>query len=111
MGGKKDYLKGVEWKEKKFIANNGAIGGSTVAHYNTNVIYLPSGTYLLNGVQTYGSTIYYRIHQYDSNDNWIKQIQFKGFTSGEVVYQINITEPSYIRLSIAMSFTGTLTKV
>lgn len=75
----------------------------------SNVIYLPSGTYLLEGTAP-GSSIYFRFHEYDTNDNWVKMLAIKAFGDGEVIWQVTISNPAYVRLSLKASFEGTLTQ-
>lgn len=111
MGQKKDYLKDAIWIDSKFINANGGIANGGTAKYTPNSIYLSIGTYVLRGVQTYNGNVNYRIHQYNANDTWIRQLQTASFGKGDITFQINITEPSYIKLSIAKSFQGTLTKL
>lgn len=109
---KKDYLKGVEWIDGQYITANGNVRTSSTGKYTVNTIRIDEeGIYLLRGIQTGGGSINYRIHQYDTNDEWVKQLQINVFTKGNIEYQINISEPMYIRLSIANTFEGTLTKM
>ena len=107
---KKDYLKGVEWVLNKFITGSGSISSSAFTKYMRDSIFMIRGVYVLVGTQSYSGTTNYRIHQYDENDKWVKQLQVKGFGSGDVSLQIVINEPMHIRLSISRYFEGTLTK-
>lgn len=109
---KKDYLKGVEWINGQYIASNGTIQNNSSLKYTMNTIRIDKeGIYLLRGIQTDAGRINYRTHQYDANNEWVKQVQSNVFSNGNVEYQINIPEPMYIRLSVSKSFEGTLTKM
>lgn len=106
-----DYLSGIEWEEKKYINDSGTVGENGNLHYTVDAICLPQGTYLLYGIQTANTSLNYRIHKYDSDDNWVKQIEAKGFSKGYVALIINVSDAqSYLRFSIASNFSGALIK-
>lgn len=106
-----DYLSGIEWEEKKYINNSGTVSENGNLHYTVDAIRLPQGTYLLYGIQTINSALNYRIHKYDSDDNWVEQIETKGFSKGYVALIINVSDAqSYLRFSIASTFSGALIK-
>lgn len=106
-----DYLSGIEWEEEKYIDASGTVGGNGYLHYTVDAICLPQGTYLLYGIQTANTTLNYRIHEYDSDDNWVKQTGAKGFGKGYVALIINVSDAqSYLRFSIASTFSGALIK-
>lgn len=110
VSGKKDYLKGVEWVEGKFI-NSGVIYDNKNSHYTENVIFLPQGIFVLKG-KNGGASIKYRVNEYDENDRFIAQITAQIYrANGDVNLQFTAPQaPHGVKLSIASEFVGTLTK-
>ena len=109
--GKKDYLKGVEWVEGRFIQANGGTYSNASCHYTENVIFLPQGIFVLKG-KNGSSNINYRIHEYDENGKFITQITVQDYrANNDVNLQFTAPQaPHGIKLSIASAFVGTLTK-
>ena len=115
MGRIKDYFDGIEWQHKYYISSNGKItSGDNTASYTLNPMLMKAGTYRLKGFNSYDSKILnYRIHEYDSNDKWVKQVTY--FPIGQqspVDATFVLDHDSYIRISMGIQyFTGTLTKI
>lgn len=97
----KNYLDGVEWINGKFINQSGGIANNYVLRYS-DLILLQSGSYLFSATDKYnGGTINTRIHGYDANGSWIKQIAFQS-KNGNEEYNIQFSVPEecvYIRVS------------
>lgn len=111
---KKDYLKSIEWDRNKYIAANGKItAGDGSAAYSIVPLFLKAGAYRLQGYNRYTVKILnYRIHEYNSNDEWVKQVTYFPIdTQSPVDATFVLDHDSYIRISMAIQyFTGTLTK-
>lgn len=96
-----NYLDGVEWIRGSFIASNGSIQVNNSLRYS-DLIPLKPGNYLYSSYDKYnGGSINTRIHGYDENGNWVKQIAYQGVNGGqEFIIPFVITENlPYIRVS------------
>ena len=116
----KDYFDGIEWQHKYYIPANGKITkGNTTASYTLNPMFMKAGTYRLKGFNSFDgtienvSTLNYRIHEYNSNDKWVKQVTYFPInTQSPVDVTFILDHDSYIRISLGKQyFTGTLTKI
>ena len=117
----KDYFNGIEWQHKYYISSNGKItSGDATASYTLNPIFMKAGTYRLKGFNSYGGNsgntgkiLNYRIHEYNSNDKWVKQVTYFPIDTQSPVDAIFVLDhDSYIRISLGKQyFTGTLTKI
>lgn len=111
-----NYLNYVVWSEAGYIGANGkeTIQATSASHFFKNPILLKAGTYNLNGFSNYvgSDNTRYRIHEYNQNGSWVKQITYQQIDNLSPV-DINFTldKDTYVKLSIAMAFEGTLTKV
>ena len=110
-----DYLENLQWKENAYISATGQyINGNvgTYTHYTIDQLVLPSGKYVLKGTHYQGS-YNYRIHAYNANDIWIRQIMYATYNPGRPVsMEFTIDENIHgIRLSIGTYFIGTLKRV
>lgn len=112
-----DYLSNVTWVEHAYISASGKMTsqGTSASHYNTDPILLEAGTYNLKGFSYYNGTdtTRFRIHRYyNSKDVWVEQITFDTIDNlSPVDMTFTLADAGRIRLSIAMDFNGTLTKV
>lgn len=112
----KDYLDGIEWQHKRYLSYNGKIvSGDETASYTLNPMFMKAGTYRLKGFNSYSGnkTLNYRIHEYNSNDEWVKQVTYFSIgTQSPVDATFVLDHNSYIRISMGKQyFTGTLTKI
>ena len=111
----KDYLKSIEWEWNKYIAANGKItAGDGSAAYSIVPLFLKAGVYRLQGYNRYtGKILNYRIHEYNSNDEWVKQVTYFSINEQSPVDATFVLDhDSYIRISMGKQyFTGTLTKI
>lgn len=112
----KDYLDGIEWRHKYYIASKGKItSGNDTASYTLNPMFMKAGIYRLKGFNSYDGpqTLNYRIHEYNSNDKWIKQVTYFPINAQSPVDATFVLDhDSYIRISMGKQyFTGTLTKI
>ena len=112
----KDYFDGMEWQHKYYIQSTGKIArGDATASYTLNPMFMKAGTYRLKGFNSYGGnkTLNYRIHEYNSNDKWVKQVTYFSIdTQSPVDVTFTLDHDSYIRISLGKQyFTGTLTKI
>lgn len=109
--GKTDYLKDVEWVENKYINVGGAIGDSVLLKY-TESIRLPAGAYIFAGTIGPQGPVNTRIHAYDAEDKWIRQLILLNFPS-DSSFSKEITVPNgvyAIRISTGITVEATLTK-
>lgn len=115
IGRIKDYFDGIEWRHNYYIWSNGKISrGDDTSSYTLNPMIMKAGTYRLKGFNSYADKIInYRIHEYNSNDKWVKQvIYFPIDTQSPVDATFVLDHDSYIRISMGkLYFTGTLTKI
>lgn len=115
IGRIKDYFDGIEWLYDYYILSNGKIShGDNSSSYTLNPMIMKAGTYRLKGFNSYADKILnYRIHEYNSNDKWVKQvIYFPIDTQSPVDATFVLDHDSYIRISMGKRyFTGTLTKI
>ena len=107
----KDYLKGVEWVEKKYISQNGGIFNGDTLKY-TESIHLSEGVYIFAGTMENQGAVYTRIHAYDAEDKWIRQlmtlrIQINSRFSEEITVPSDVYA---IRISTGITVEATLTK-
>ena len=111
----KDYLDGIEWRHKYYIASSGKItNGDNAVSYTLNPMFMKAGTYRLKGFNSYdGRILNYRIHEYNSNDKWVKQVTYFPISAQSPVDATFVLDhDSYIRISMGLQyFTGTLTKI
>ena len=112
----KDYFDGIEWQHKYYISSTGKIAsGDATASYTLNPMFMKAGTYRLKGFNSYGGNkaLNYRIHEYNSNDKWVKQVTYFSIdTQSPVDVTFTLDHDSYIRISLGKRyFTGTLTKI
>lgn len=113
-----NYL-AVKWAYYKYINSSGEISESqsdrSASSYTENIMLLKAGTYNIHGFNSYTGTngINYRIHEYDANGKWIKQIGAVSVPNNSAVdFTFILDHDAYIRISLAiLYFTGTLTKV
>jgi len=107
----KDYLKGVEWVEKKYISQNGSIFNGDTLKY-TESIHLSEGVYIFAGTMENQGAVYTRIHAYDAEDKWMRQlttlyIQINSRFSEEITVPSDVYA---IRISTGITVKATLTK-
>ena len=112
----KDYFDGIEWQHRYYISSNGKITrGGDMASYTLNPMFMKAGIYRLKGFNSYGgpTAINYRIHEYNSNDKWVKQVTYFPIANRSPVdVTFVLDHDSYIRISMGVQyFTGTLTKI
>lgn len=111
----KDYLDGIEWKYEWYITASGAIAhGDSASSYTVNPIFMKAGIYRLKGLNSYvGKVLNYRIHEYNSNDQWVTQVTYFPIANRSPVDATFVLDhDSYIRISMGkLYFTGTLTKI
>ena len=117
----KDYLDGIEWQHRYYLSSNGKISrGDDTASYTLNPMFMKAGIYRLKGFNSYGGNsgsagkiLNYRIHEYNSNDEWVKQVTYFPInTQSPVDATFVLDNDSYIRISMGVQyFTGTLTKI
>ena len=108
---KKDYLKGIDWVKGKYISQNGAIANNTALKY-TESIHLSEGVYIFAGTMENQGPVYTRIHAYDAEDKWIRQlttlnIQINSRFSKEITVPSDVYA---IRISTGITVEATLTK-
>ena len=101
--GAKEIVNEITWVEGYSIKENGSLEANTYFHY-TNQIPVKDGIY----VYTYagpGSNQNTRIHAYDENGNWIKQILLSksGTSTTPITVNIPCSGYSYIKISTAKS--------
>lgn len=116
IGRIKDYFDGIEWRYNYYISSNGKIssGGDNASSYTLNPMIMKAGTYRLKGFNSYANkTLNYRIHEYNSDGKWVKQVSYFPIdTQSPVDATFVLDHDSYIRISIGkLYFTGTLTKI
>ena len=111
----KDYLDGIEWKYEWYITASGAIAhGDSASSYTVNPIFMKAGIYRLKGLNSYvGKVLNYRIHEYNSNYKWVKQVTYFPIKAQSPVDATFVLDhDSYSRISMGKQyFTGTLTKI
>ena len=107
----KDYLKGVEWVEKKYISQNGIISNGDILKY-TESIHLSEGVYIFAGTMESQGAVYTRIHAYDAEDKWIRQLMTLYIeTNSRFSKEITVPSDVYaIRISTGITVEATLTK-
>lgn len=107
----KDYLKGVEWVEKKYISQNGIISNGDILKY-TESIHLSEGVYIFAGTMKSQGAVYTRIHAYDAEDKWIRQLMTLYIeTNSRFSEEITVPSGVYaIRISTGITVKSTLTK-
>lgn len=111
-----NYL-AVSWKHYEYINSSGQIAQSDIdsSSYTEKAMLLKAGKYTIRGFNNYDgtATINYRIHEYDANDAWIKQVTYQKVTNNSTVdFSFTLNHDAYIRISMAiLYFKGTLTKV
>lgn len=107
----KDYLKGVEWVEKKYISWNGIISNGNDLKY-TESIHLSEGVYIFAGTMESQGVVYTRIHAYDAEDKWIRQLMTLNIqTNSRFSEEITVPSDVYaIRISTGITVEATLTK-
>lgn len=111
-----NYLNYVIWSEAGYIDAKGreTLQATSASHFFKNPILLKAGTYNLNGFSNYvgSDSTRYRIHEYNQNGTWVKQIAYKQIGNlSPVDISFTLNKDTYVKLSIAMAFEGTLTKV
>lgn len=109
--GKTDYLKDVEWVKNKYISASGTIGDSVLLKY-TESIRLPAGAYVFAGTIEPQGSVNTRIHAYDAEDKWIRQLTLLDIPS-DSSFSKEITVPNgvyAIRISTGITVKATLTK-
>ena len=115
MGQKWNYL-AVKWKYYAFISGSGKMFDDTkdTSSYTENAMLLKAGTYCIKGFNSYNGSnnINYRIHEYNANDVWSKQIASLAAPNNSAInFSFTINHDAYVRISMAIVyFTGTMTK-
>ena len=107
----KDYLKGIEWVERKYISQSGTIADGNALKY-TESIHLNEGVYIFAGTMKSQGAVYTRIHAYDAEDKWIRQlIRLDIPTNSRFSEEITVPSNVYaIRISTGITVEATLTK-
>ena len=115
IGRIKDYFDGIEWLYNYYISSNGKTAkGDNASSYTLNPMIMKAGTYRLKGFNSYAvKNINYRIHEYNSDDKWVKQVTYFPIDAQSPVDATFVLDhDSYIRISMGkLYFTGTLTKI
>jgi len=111
-----NYLENQTWTDSAYISSSGKKTTNTVSasHFLASPILLEAGTYVLSGFSHYvgSDNTRYRIHAYDSNGKWVKQITFQQIGNlSPVDISFTLDTDTYVNVSIAMDFDGVLTKI
>lgn len=104
------------WTDYGYIGSNGkpTVNGTSASHFTKYPILLKAGTYNLNGFSNYvgSDNTNYRIHECNQNGTWVKQITYKQIGNlSPVDISFTLDKDTYVKLSIAMAFEGTLEKI
>ena len=97
------------WVENKYIGPTGQIGGESGIHYTENFSHVMAGTYVFNihRSSTNGSAV--RLHGYDADKLWVRQIYSEVIDKGTTWYtKQNIVIDSdikYVRVSCHSTMT------
>lgn len=104
----KNLLDTSEWTEGKYINASGTLVDSGDAHYTPNYSPISEGTYTFTMQRRSNGSNVVRLHGYDENKQWVKQVYTVTLDAGTTDYSHVVTidtDIKYLRMSSATGAT------
>lgn len=98
----KNLLDTREWASGFISASNGSITASDTAHYTTNYSQVSQGAYMFTMERLADANNTVRLHGYDKDKHWLRQIYTVGLNTGTDVFSHEVTiddDVKYVRMS------------